>query len=286
MAIDIFANNASATVSSGGTTAPASGTSESWTLSSIVGLAASTEVTQMRLIDPADSRPQPEIMLLTNLSGTTATVTRGVEGTTPVAHVAGFTVQAVSTAGSLAPAGLMFAIPRVFASGFWYTCASNGGNTSNGVAVNPGYANLVPFPVSSLMPVTFNGIAVRVDTAAAAGATARLGIYAADAAGKASALVLDAGTIPIDSTGLKSVTISQALNPALYYISVAVSANATFEQITAASGFAAFGYSNSNGFYQYYAMETTNITGSSALPASLSNVYGVGKCVAAQMGVA
>ena len=99
MAIDIFANNASATVSSGGTTAPAAGTSESWTLSSIVGLAAATGVTQMRLIDPAASS---EIMLLTNLSGTAATVTRGVEGTTPVAHAANFTVNAVVTASAAA----------------------------------------------------------------------------------------------------------------------------------------------------------------------------------------
>lgn len=100
MAIDLFANNASATVSSGGTTAPAAGTSEAWTLASIVRLAASTGVTQMRLIDPAASS---EIMLLTNLSGTAATVTRGAEGTTPVAHTAGFTVQAVVTGGGLAP---------------------------------------------------------------------------------------------------------------------------------------------------------------------------------------
>lgn len=104
MAIDIFADNASATVSAGGTTAPAAGTSESWTLSSIVGLAASSSAvlpTQMRLVDPADARTQPEIMLLTNLSGASATVKRGVEGTTPVAHTAGFTVRAVVTRGSL-----------------------------------------------------------------------------------------------------------------------------------------------------------------------------------------
>ena len=99
MAIDIFANNASATVSSGGTTAPAAGTSEAWTLASIVGLTASTGVTQMRLTDPAASS---EIMLLTNLSGTAATVTRGAEGTAPVAHAANFIVQAVASASALA----------------------------------------------------------------------------------------------------------------------------------------------------------------------------------------
>ena len=101
MAIDLFANNASATVSSGGTTAPAAGTSESWTLSSIVGLVASSSAsipTQMRVVDPA---APSEVMLLTNLSGTAATVTRAIEGTTSVAHSAGFTIQAVATAVSL-----------------------------------------------------------------------------------------------------------------------------------------------------------------------------------------
>ena len=98
MAIDLFANNASATVSSGGTTAPAAGTSESWTLSGITGaLAASSGATQMRIVDPA---APGEVMLLTNLSGTAATVTRAIEGTS-VAHAAGFTVKAVASASAL-----------------------------------------------------------------------------------------------------------------------------------------------------------------------------------------
>ena len=42
-----------------------------------------------------------EIIAVTNVSGTTWTVTRGVEGTTPVVHSAGFTVLQVITAGFL-----------------------------------------------------------------------------------------------------------------------------------------------------------------------------------------
>lgn len=68
-------------------------------MSGVVGLSAITGQTQMRLIDPA---APSEIMLLTNLSGTAGTVTRGVEGTTPVAHAANFTVQSVATGASLA----------------------------------------------------------------------------------------------------------------------------------------------------------------------------------------
>jgi hypothetical protein len=44
---------------------------------------------------------ESEKILVTNISGSTATVTRGADGTTPVAHSSGFTVQAVLTRASL-----------------------------------------------------------------------------------------------------------------------------------------------------------------------------------------
>ena len=42
-----------------------------------------------------------ELIAVTNVSGTTWTVTRGAESTTPVEHVAGFTITAIVTAGAL-----------------------------------------------------------------------------------------------------------------------------------------------------------------------------------------
>lgn len=93
MPTELFANNASTTVSSGGTTAPSAGTSESWTVASSSAFPAASNSaspkTQFRIVDPA---LPTEVMLVTNVSGTTWTVTRGAEGT-PVAHTAGFTVQ-------------------------------------------------------------------------------------------------------------------------------------------------------------------------------------------------
>jgi hypothetical protein len=56
---------------------------------------------QFHVIDPA---APTEIIAVTNVSGATWTVTRGAggtDGTTPVAHAAGFTVQQVVTAGGL-----------------------------------------------------------------------------------------------------------------------------------------------------------------------------------------
>lgn len=110
MAKDIFANNAVTTITSGGTTAPAQGTSESWTATSSAsfvdpsGLAPATGVSQMRLqaINPSTGLAlDSELMLLTNVSGTTWTVTRGADNTTPVTRATGFTIVAVATAAAL-----------------------------------------------------------------------------------------------------------------------------------------------------------------------------------------
>lgn len=97
--MDLFANVANTTVSSGGTTAPSPGTSQSWTVASSTAFpAAVTSTSQFRVVDVA---LPSEVMIVTNVSGTTWTVTRGAEGTTPVAHSAGFTVQHIVTAGAL-----------------------------------------------------------------------------------------------------------------------------------------------------------------------------------------
>jgi hypothetical protein len=57
-------------------------------------------VTQFHVADTATGKTS-EIIAVTNVSGTTWTVTRGAENTTPVAHSAGFTVVQVVTAGAL-----------------------------------------------------------------------------------------------------------------------------------------------------------------------------------------
>ncbi|MCA1839822.1 MAG: right-handed parallel beta-helix repeat-containing protein [Actinobacteria bacterium] len=99
MARDLFTNQAQTTVSSGGTTAPAAGTTESWTVASSSSFPAASNaaipVTQFYVADPA---LPSESILVTNVSGTTWSVTRGVDGTTPVAHTAGFTVKNIVTA--------------------------------------------------------------------------------------------------------------------------------------------------------------------------------------------
>jgi hypothetical protein len=98
-AVEEYANVATTTVSSGGTDAPSSGTVETWTVASSAPFpAAAAGSVQFHVADPAASS---EMMLVTNISGTTWTVTRGAESTTPVAHTAGFTIWLVVTAGDL-----------------------------------------------------------------------------------------------------------------------------------------------------------------------------------------
>lgn len=98
-AAEVFANDATTTVVSGGTDAPSGGTQETWTVASSASFhSASTGVSQFHV---ADAAAPSEIIAVTNISGTTWTVTRGAESTTPVTHVAGFTIVQVVTAGFL-----------------------------------------------------------------------------------------------------------------------------------------------------------------------------------------
>ena len=107
MATELFANYVATTVPTGGTTAPSSGSTETWTVTSSSGFpAAVTGTSQFHVADPA----QPgEVIAVTNVSGTTWSVTRGAESTATSAHTAGFTVKQVVSAGflgSLATSGV------------------------------------------------------------------------------------------------------------------------------------------------------------------------------------
>ena len=104
MALEVFANQPSTTVSSGGTDAPASGTVETWTVASSsefpAASSSATPPTQFHVADALASASS-ELITVTNISGSTWTVSRGAEGTTPVTHVAGFTIYQVVTAGGM-----------------------------------------------------------------------------------------------------------------------------------------------------------------------------------------
>ena len=100
---DILQNVVPATVTSGGTTAPAAGTVQSWSVSASGWPTVTTAAAELRIVDqvalPLTSGY--EIILVTNISGSTWTVIRGADNTTPTTHIASFTVLPVVTAAGL-----------------------------------------------------------------------------------------------------------------------------------------------------------------------------------------
>src|SRR5581483_6187047 len=141
MAVEVWANDASAVVTSGGTTAPSAGTTETWTLSASTLPAVSNSAsppTQCRVCDPATGA-ELEKMLITNISGSTATVVRGADGTTPIPHASGFTILNVITAGALNS----FSQTKAFASVLDYG-ADPSGNTDSTSAFNAAIAAVTP----------------------------------------------------------------------------------------------------------------------------------------------
>ena len=103
MAEEVFSNDAQTVVNSGGTSAPAGGTSETWTVASPGAFpTASSTASRPTTFHVADTAFPAEVIAVTDTTGATWTVTRGAEGSTPVAHPPGFSVKQVVTAGVLA----------------------------------------------------------------------------------------------------------------------------------------------------------------------------------------
>jgi hypothetical protein len=90
VALERFAHVGSTTVSSGGTDAPAAGTEQTWTVSSSGAFPAT--LNQSRYFKVVDPAANGEVILVKSVSGTTWTVVRGADSTTPVIHQASFTV--------------------------------------------------------------------------------------------------------------------------------------------------------------------------------------------------
>ena len=136
MATELFANRPVTVISAGGTDAPSAGTVETWTVVSSTGFpAASTSVSQFHI---ADNAAPTEIIAVTNVSGTSWTVTRGAEGTTPLAHSAGFTVSQTVTAGFL---GSCLTAPALADSATVYVTA-DGSDSYNGLSWAAGKATI------------------------------------------------------------------------------------------------------------------------------------------------
>jgi hypothetical protein len=76
--------------------------------------------------------------------------------------------------------------------------------------------------------ITVDRIAVYVQTAGVAGTAARLGIYENGDNCYPGDLLVDAGTVAVDSTGNKTITISQSLTKGIYWLSLVSDGAPTF----------------------------------------------------------
>lgn len=81
---------------------------------------------------------------------------------------------------------------------------------------SPSANNIRYFPIYIENACTFDQLTFEVTAAAVAGSSARLGIYKADSDLQPTSLVVDAGTVAIDTTGVKTVSISTTLDPGFY----------------------------------------------------------------------
>jgi len=89
---------------------------------------------------------------------------------------------------------------------------------------------------------TYTVMGVRVQTASPAGTVVRLGIYAGTFDGDGQlipgALELDAGTVLVDSTGSKSIVISQILSQGYHFIAISCDASTQMRELDETLGFA------------------------------------------------
>ena len=68
---------------------------------------------------------------------------------------------------------------------------------------------------------TFTRIGINVVAGGGAGSNCRLGIYKPTSNHQPGVLVLDAGEVDVSTTGVKEITISQALSPGIYWLMLA-----------------------------------------------------------------
>ena len=113
---------------------------------------------------------------------------------------------AVDTQGSVATW-------HAFRSGWWYESLANDYRESS---FTVGRLICIPFIVGT--DTTFDRIQIEVTSAAAAGGTASLGIYADGGDGFPDSLILDAGSVDTDSTGEKAIVINENLAPGMVWL--------------------------------------------------------------------
>ncbi len=104
----------------------------------------------------------------------------------------------------------------ILRTGEYYVGYMVGNTISISVTVN----RLIAVPLIVSRDMTVDRICIYVQVAGAAGKKARLGIYNNGTNLYPGTLLLDAGEVAIDSTGIKAITINQALTKGVYWLAI------------------------------------------------------------------
>jgi hypothetical protein len=108
---------------------------------------------------------------------------------------------------------------RVVAGGTTHFSLPGVEMTNVGTAViSAGVVRYAPILVETA--ITIDQLAIEVTAAGAANTTARLGIYRAGLDWQPTDLVVDAGTVAVDSTGVKTAAVDTTLLPGRYLLAV------------------------------------------------------------------
>jgi hypothetical protein len=148
----------------------------------------------------------------------------------------------------------------------WYYPQDGGGGSLTMV-----YQQMWVWPFDCQRAITLSKLALNVKTGGPADAVIRMGVYASDGAGGIGSLIIDAGTVAAATSGVKTITISQAAGPDRLWIAAVWQGTTTtggpvVQSYAKANSF--LGWSSYNQFPSIIGYQYTGVTGS--LPASLS----------------
>ncbi|GAA0360918.1 hypothetical protein [Bacillus horti] len=100
-------------------------------------------------------------------------------------------------------------------SGSWRTNTAVAGPTSESILIGANLFDAYPFLVTETS--SYNALGIRVDVPATTG-TARLGVYKDNGSCYPGERMVDAGTLPVTETGVKTAEINVTLTPGLYWL--------------------------------------------------------------------
>lgn len=120
-------------------------------------------------------------------------------------------------------------------------------------------ANTIRYaPIYVTTPITIDQMAIEVTTGGAASTTARLGIYNADLDWQPTSLVVDAGTVAVDSTGVKIASVNVTLPPGRYLLALNSDGAPTLRRVLGGAMF--LGYANTLGASPFIVIPNTTQT--------------------------